>query len=100
MLGLITGANRGLGLELVRLGLELVRLGLAQGDSILAACRNTDGEQMTELLTFKTDYPEFLEILQMDVTKEEEVKEAADKVRKKYGHIDFLINNAGVLFEK
>ena len=93
MLGLITGANRGL-------GLELVRLGLAQGDSILAACRNTDGEQMTELLTLKTDYPEFLEILQMDVTKEEEVKEAADKVRKKYGHIDFLINNAGVLFEK
>ena len=55
---------------------------------------------MTELLTLKTDYPEFLEILQMDVTKEEEVKEAADKVRKKYGHIDFLINNAGVLFEK
>lgn len=50
MLGLITSANRGL-------GLELVRLGLAQGDSILAACRNTDGEQMTELLTFKTDYP-------------------------------------------
>lgn len=93
MLGLITSANRGL-------GLELVRLGLAQGDSILAACRNTDGEQMTELLTFKTDYPEFLEILQMDVTKEEEVKEAADKVRKKYGHIDFLINKAGVLFEK
>ena len=75
MLGLITSANRGL-------GLELVRLGLAQGDSILAACRNTDGEQMTELLTLKTDYPEFLEILQMDVTKEEEVKEAADKVRK------------------
>ena len=32
-------------------------------------------------------YPEFLEILQMDVTKEEEVKEAADKVRKKYEHI-------------
>ena len=73
MLGLITSANRGL-------GLELVRLGLAQGDSILAACRNTDGEQMTELLTFKTDYPEFLEILQMDVTKEEEVKEAAEGI--------------------
>lgn len=52
MLGLITGANRGL-------GLELVRLGPAQGDSILAACRNTDGEQMTELLALKTDYPAY-----------------------------------------
>lgn len=93
MLGLITGASRGLGLELVRLGLE-------QGYSLLAACRNIEGERMAQLLALRTIYPDALEILQMDVTKEEEVRKAADKIRKKYGHIDFLINNAGVLFEK
>ncbi len=55
---------------------------------------------MAQLLALRTTYPEALEILQMDVTKEEEVRKVADKIRKKYGHIDFLINNAGVLFEK
>ncbi len=93
MLGLITGASRGLGLELVRLGLE-------QGHSILAACRNIEGKRMAQLLALKTAYPDALEILQMDVTNEVEVKNAADRIWKKYGHIDFLINNAGVLFEK
>lgn len=93
MLGLITGASRGLGLELVRLGLE-------QGYSMFAACRNTQGEQIAQLLALRTVYPDSLEIVQMDVTKEEEVKETADRIRKKYGYIDFLVNNAGVLFEK
>lgn len=93
MLGLITGASGGLGLELVRFGLK-------QGYSILAACRSIKGERMAQLLALRTTYPEALEILQMDVTKEEEVRKVADKIRKKYGHIDFLINNAGVLFEK
>lgn len=93
MLGLITGANRGLGYELVKEGLK-------RGHTILAACRCVERERAEDLWKLKEVYQERLCILKMDVTKEEEVKQAADRVKAEWGKLDFLINNAGVLFEK
>ena len=94
MIGLVTGANRGL-------GYEMVKEGLFRGHTMLAGCRKgADEAYARDLLELKTKYADSLLILGMDVTDEEMVKGAAERLRQKYGHIDFLVNNAGVLFEK
>ncbi len=94
MIGFITGASRGL-------GYELVKEGLLRGHTMIAACRKDlkrDGSG--NLLRLKEQYGDRLFVLSMDVTDEEEIKRAAQAVRLQYGYIDFLVNNAGVLFEK
>lgn len=91
MIGLITGASRGLGFELVKMGLE-------KGYQI-AACWLGYPEDNTDLLKLKDQYGEQLTILQMDVTKEEEAAQAAKQFSEKFNKLDFIVNNAGVLFE-
>ncbi|MDD3278944.1 MAG: SDR family NAD(P)-dependent oxidoreductase [Lachnospiraceae bacterium] len=91
MIGLVTGAAQGLGLALVTLGLE-------KGDTLIAACRKVNPLPET-LLVLKERYQERLIIQQMDVTHEAQVSQAASEVQTATGHLDFLVNNAGVLFE-
>ncbi|WMJ87256.1 SDR family NAD(P)-dependent oxidoreductase [Anaerocolumna sp. MB42-C2] len=91
MIGLVTGAGRGLGYELVKLGLE-------KGNQMIA-CWLGYPEDNTELLKLKEQYKDQMLILQMDVTKEEEVVSAAIEFSESFNHLDFIVNNAGVLFE-
>ncbi len=94
MIGLVTGANRGL-------GYEMIKEGLRRGHTMLAACRNTgDENSVGGLLKLEEQYPGSLKILEMDVTDREMTEKAALQVQQEFGHIDFLVNNAGVLFEK
>ncbi|MDE0821600.1 MAG: SDR family NAD(P)-dependent oxidoreductase, partial [Opitutales bacterium] len=58
---LITGANRGIGLELVR---QLT----SQGNRILATCRNPD--QAIELQQLSRDSHDNIEVLSLDVDQE------------------------------
>ena len=68
---------------------------------MLAACRNTgDENSVGGLLKLEEQYPGSLKILEMDVTDREMTEKAALQVQQEFGHIDFLVNNAGVLFEK
>jgi NAD(P)-dependent dehydrogenase (short-subunit alcohol dehydrogenase family) len=79
---LITGANKGLGREAAR------RL-IAENHSVLIGARNVGrGEAAaTELgATF----------IQLDVTDQASVDAAAERIRAEIGHLDVLINNAGV----
>ena len=91
MIGLVTGAGRGLGYELVKLGLE-------KGNQ-MTACWLGFPEDNTDLLKLKEQYGDQLLILQMDVTKEEEVASAAKEFSGIFNKLDFIVNNAGVLFE-
>lgn len=91
MIGLVTGANRGLGYELVKMGLE-------RGYDMIA-CWLGSPEDDSDLLELKDQYKQKLMIIQMDVTNEDEVDEAARKFSALYDHLDFIVNNAGVLFE-
>ena len=76
---LITGANRGIGLELA------TRLS-ARGDSVIAACRGASPE-LREL---------GIEIIEgIDVGSDESVQSLADAL--KGTRLDWLINNAGLL---
>jgi len=76
---LVTGANRGI-------GLELVRLLVARGEKVIAACRSGSGELNGLGVTVEEG---------VDVTSEDSV---AHLVRRLEGQpIDLLINNAGIL---
>lgn len=84
---LITGANRGIGLELVRQCLQ-------NKDFVFATCREPKtATQLTELQ--KTD-SQHLVIIQLDVTDTDSIKLAAKEVAKQTKSLDLLFNNAGM----
>ncbi len=83
---LVTGANRGLGLEFVRQFAE-------RGDKIIAGCRYPqNADQLQDLLMSK---PDQVAIEQLDVTEAESIGALANKYKDQA--IDILINNAGLL---
>src|SRR5215831_14216010 len=78
----ITGASKGFGMELTKAALET-------GDRVIATARNPKtiedafGEQ-DRLLALK-----------LDVTNEQQAKNAVNAALKQFGQIDILVNNAG-----
>ncbi|GAB4055852.1 SDR family oxidoreductase [Spirosoma litoris] len=88
---LITGANKGIGLETAA---ELVRLGYF----VYLGCRNmTLGQQAQQGLNERGLTNTAL--LEIDVTKPESIKKAAEELARKSPSLDVLINNAGILGE-
>ncbi len=79
---LITGANKGLGYETAR------RL-IAKGQKVYIGAR--DQERGT-----KAAKDLGAQFIQIDVCNDESVKKAAQQIEKLEGHLDVLINNAGV----
>ena len=87
---LISGANRGI-------GLELVRQCLARGDRVYAGCR--EPEEATELGALAAAAPDQLMILALDVTDEATIDTAVKRVQAAASGLDLLFNNAGVHFD-
>jgi len=85
---LVTGANRGIGLEFVR---QL----LARGDRVIATCRHPG--KATALNTLTGEYPGHLHVLPLDVANEKSRAELVRELPLVAGRVDLLINNAGVL---
>jgi NAD(P)-dependent dehydrogenase (short-subunit alcohol dehydrogenase family) len=85
---LITGSNRGLGLEWVRQYSEA-------GWRVYATCRQP--QQATELQQLATQY-KTVTVHQLDVTDDTHIEPLAHELQNH--SIDLLINNAGVYFEK
>jgi NAD(P)-dependent dehydrogenase (short-subunit alcohol dehydrogenase family) len=87
---LVTGANKGIGLATAR------RLARECGHVIVAA-RNTEaGQQAADRLS-REGFS--VSNLTMDVTNPASVRAAAADVSERFGHLDVLINNAGILPE-
>ncbi|GAL18101.1 short-chain dehydrogenase/reductase SDR [Vibrio maritimus] len=82
---LITGANRGLGLEFVRQYSN-------KGWTVLAACRSPEtATELKEMLEQKGS----IELIQLDVTNESDINQLGDALKGR--PVDHLMLNAGVL---
>jgi len=80
---LITGGNKGIGYETAR------RL-IAEGQTVWIGARDIErGRQAAETLGAS--------FVQLDVTDDSSVSAAVDTIRVQAGHLDILINNAGIL---
>lgn len=86
-IALITGANRGIGLEAAR---QLAQLGytvilgardLAKGEAAAANLRESGSD---------------VHAVQLEVSDERSIQNAAREVEERFDHIDVLINNAGI----
>ncbi len=87
-LALVTGANSGLGLETTRALLQ-------KGATVLMSCRDQyKGEAARQELLAQGST---LELLSLDLSDLTSVQACAQLVQERYGHLDLLINNAGVM---
>lgn len=83
----VTGTDRGLGLSITRVLLE-------QNFKVFAGQHRENSENLKAL---KAEYPQQLELVLLDIGSKESVKQAARLIAGKTGHVDMLINNAGII---
>lgn len=89
---LITGANTGIGYEAVKALLQSQKQ-----YHIFLGSRSTDkgNEAIAQL---KKDFPESkssVELLQVDISKDDSIHKAVAHIESKFGKLDVLVNNAG-----
>ncbi|HWT76474.1 MAG TPA: SDR family NAD(P)-dependent oxidoreductase [Mobilitalea sp.] len=87
---LITGASRGL-------GLCLTKRYLIEGATVLAGVRDLTASFINEL---KTEYPDALIPVLLEVADTESVNQAAELVKGYTDHIDIVVNNAAICGKK
>lgn len=95
-LALVTGASSGLGLETCRALVE-------RGATVVMACRSLErAEAARRQLLSPAGTPQApgrggLDLLSLDLADLASVRRAAAEVAERYGRLDLLINNAGVM---
>ncbi len=77
----ITGAGRGM-------GVELVKAALAAGNAVVATGRNTDA------VTKAVGEADDLLVVKLDITSPEDAQAAVKAAVDRFGHVDVLVNNA------
>jgi NAD(P)-dependent dehydrogenase (short-subunit alcohol dehydrogenase family) len=88
---LITGANRGIGKALA------IAFGQKGHTVIITARKSAAGnETLNELIQLGID----AHFYKMDVALDEEIAKTAEAVAAKFGHLDLLINNAGIMSDE
>ena len=90
-LALVTGANKGIGKEIAR---QLA----SQGITVLLGARSMErGEAAAcELRSMGLD----AHAIELDVTNQQTIDDAALKINSDYGKLDILVNNAGIALDR
>lgn len=89
-IALVTGANKGIGLEIVR---QLAQAGFRV---FLTARDRQRGEEASKKLQQDGNSVEFL---QLDVDDEASIEQLAKELASRIDHLDVLVNNAGILLD-
>lgn len=87
---LVQGASRGIGLGFCR-----ALLARSAETSVIATCRRPMLSQ--GLKSLQDENPDRLMVVPLDVMNTQHIEAAVSMVKKKYGHVDLLINSAGML---
>ncbi|RFU26405.1 hypothetical protein B7463_g9931, partial [Scytalidium lignicola] len=90
----VTGANSGIGFETSR-----ALINASPNYHVIMTARSLEkGKQALSELQSESPPPKgSLSLLQLDVTDEATISAAASEVEKSFGHLDVLINNAGIV---
>ena len=88
-LALVTGANIGL-------GLETVRALAGKGATVVMACRSSSKANAARSMLLDEGL-NGLDLVDLDLADLDSVDAAAEVVRQRYGQLDLLVNNAGVM---
>lgn len=89
-IAVVTGANRGMGFETCR---QLARLGI---HTILTSRSREEGEKAYKKLVGEGLPVEFYPL---DVTEDKSIKTLSKFIEQRFGHIEILINNAGIMID-
>lgn len=87
---LVTGANRGVGYAAVELLAE-------RGFHVVLTARDAAKGEAARRALAGTDV--HAELRRLDVTRSEEARSLAGWIRESFGHLDVLVNNAGIMSE-
>ncbi|MEC8440992.1 MAG: oxidoreductase [Cyanobacteriota bacterium] len=85
----VTGANSGL-------GLATARALSAHGATVVMACRDRHKAEAARSQLLEAGLTG-LDLLELDLADLKSVRYAASELRDRYGHLDLLLNNAGVM---
>lgn len=86
---LVTGANRGIGLEVTR---QLA----GRGWTVLLGARSPDKARAAAA---SISGPGRVEVVEIDVADDTSVRAAGQTVQDRYGRLDVLVNNAAILYD-
>ena len=90
----VTGANKGIGFEVAR---QLAR----EGFRVFLGARNAEaGKAAAEKLDHELKNQGNVSFLQIDISKPESIRRAAEEFAKQSDRLDALVNNAGILLDE
>lgn len=87
---IITGSSNGFGLKAAKDFADI-------GYQVFATMRNPSGKNADAKVELES-HSSYIRVVDMDVTKEDSVKEAMDTILNKAENIDVLLNNAGIMY--
>lgn len=88
---LVTGASKGIG--------RATAIAFAKEGAAVVINYKSDSESARDVLDKCDKYSKGNIVIKADVAKEREVKSMFEEIKKKYSHLDVLINNAGIFDE-
>ena len=89
-IAVVTGANGGIGIEIIKL--------FHKNGAKLFACVRSESEEFKKVISeLEKNSPNKIKIIKMDLQNDESVKKAAKEITKSSESIDILVNNAGTI---